>query len=199
MAQQTCWNCNTTIGMTDLFCPSCAKIQPPGQIDHFKRLNMPLDFDLGIKKLEVAYFSLQTKLHPDRFAQKSEKEKMFSMQQSMSVNEAYETLKSPLTRAEYILKLAGVIVNADNSTIKPSQAILLESMETRERLAALSSAEEIRQITIETMESKLCAIDAIKQNFIDEKLTDAAQNTIKLRYLEKLTEEIKQRAVNSLQ
>ena len=190
-----CWHCNTQISEVELFCPSCAKIQPPAPIDHFTRMAMPQDFDLGIKKLDIAYFSLQTKLHPDRFAQKSEKEKMFSMQQSMDVNQAYETLKNPLTRAEYMLKLQGVIINADNSTVKPSQSILMESLETRERLADADSAEEIRALLIETMEAKLSAIDNIKQNFIDGKLEEAAQNTIKLRYLEKLSEEIKAKKI----
>ncbi len=186
-----CWNCNTPLGATDLFCQLCAKIQPPAQTDHFTRLSMPHDFDLGIKKLEVAYFSMQTKLHPDRFTAKSEKEKLFSMQQSMSVNEAYEALKSPLSRAEYLLKLEGIIVNADNSTVKPSQELLMESLEAREALSNAKTPEDIRQITIENMEHRLEAIDSIKQNFIDRKFEDAAQNTIRLRYLEKLNEEIK--------
>lgn len=156
---------------------------------------MPHDFDLGIKKLEVEYFSLQMKLHPDRFSQKSEKEKMVSMQQSVSVNEAFETLKKPLSRAEYMLKLQGVIVNADNSTHKPSQEILLESMETRERLMEANSPDEIRSLTIETTDAKFSAIDSIKQNFTHGKLEEAAQNTIKLRYLEKLSEEIKAKKI----
>ena len=186
-----CWNCNVDAAQGDLFCPGCSKIQPPTQINHFTRLHMPHDFDLGLKKLEVAYFAMQTKLHPDRFSNKSEKEKLYSMQQSMSVNEAYETLKNPLSRAEYLLKLEGVIVNADNSAIKPSQALLMESLEMRERLFESNSPEEIRQIAIENMENKLETIDSIKQNFIERNLEDAAQNTIKLRYLEKLAEEIK--------
>jgi molecular chaperone HscB len=186
-----CWNCNIKIGQTDLFCPSCGKIQPPSQADHFALFAMPRDFDLGVKKLEVAYFSLQMKLHPDRFSQKSEQEKIFSMQQSMSINKAFETLKSPLPRAEYMLKLHGIIVNTENSTIKPSQAVLQESMEMREQLLEANTPDKIRTLTITATDAKLSTIDAIKQNFIDVKLEDAAQNTIKLRYLEKLMEEIK--------
>jgi molecular chaperone HscB len=158
---------------------------------------MPHDFDLGIKKLEVEYFAMQMKLHPDRFAQKSQQEKIFSMQQSMSINEAFETLKHTLARAEYMLKLHGFIVNADNSTHKPSQEILLENMEARERLADSTSPEEIRALAIESADAKFCIIDAIKQNFIHGKLEEAAQNTIKLRYLEKLIEEIKGIGVRS--
>lgn len=186
-----CWHCNEQISEGVLFCPSCAKIQPTSQLNHFARMNMPQDFDLGLKKLEVAYFSLQTKLHPDRFANKTEKEKLFSMQQTMSVNEAYEALKTPLTRAEYMLKLKNIIVNADNATVKPSQALLIESLDAREKLSEATSSEEIRQITIEAVENKLSCIDTIKQNFIDENLEEAAQNTIRLRYLEKLIEEVK--------
>lgn len=188
----TCWNCSKNIIETDLFCPSCSKIQPPSQVSHFVRLGVSADFDLGIKNLEVAYFALQTKLHPDRFASKSEKEKMFSMQQSTSVNEAYEILRTPLTRAEYMLKLEGVVVNADNATIKPSQEILMESLEAREKLSGELTAEAIRKMSIEALENKLSAIENIKQGFIDGNLKKTAQETIKLRYLEKLIEEIKQ-------
>ncbi len=197
VSMSKCWNCTSDIVELDLFCPSCNIIQPPNQTDHFTRLSMPHDFDLGLKKLEVAYFSLQTKLHPDRFANKSEKEKLFSTQQSMNVNEAYAILKSPLARAEYLLKMEGVIVNADNSTIKPSQELLLESLDMHERLFNANSPEKIREITIENMENKLDAIDSIKQNFIDGKLEDAAQNTIRLRYLEKLAEEIKGKKIKN--
>ncbi len=157
--------------------------------DYFTLLSLPKDFDLGLKKLDVAYFSLQTKLHPDRFANKSTKEQMFSMQQSVNLNMAYATLKSTLLRAEYMLKLEGIIVNDANATIKPSQQILLESMEMREHLAQTNSAGAIRQVIIETMDNILLVIEAIKKDFIDGKLEEAAQNTIKLRYLEKLSEE----------
>jgi molecular chaperone HscB len=188
-----CWHCASPLSEADLFCPSCSKIQPPGQIDHFIRLSMPYDFDLGIKNLEVSYFSLQTKLHPDRFAQKSEKEKLFSMQQSMSINEAYTIIRNPLFRAEYMLALQGIIVNTDNSNVKPSQDILLESMKDRERLEQSRTDDEMRALKIETLEAQLSAIDAIKHGFIESKLEEAAQNTIKLRYLEKLIEEMRKR------
>lgn len=190
-----CWSCSAEIKEADFFCPSCNIIQPPSQSDHFSRLAMPRDFDLGIKKLEVSYFSLQTKLHPDRFSRKSEKEKLYSMQQSMSLNEAYEVLKNTLSRAEYLLKLESVIVNADNATVKPCQILLAESLESRERLSDATTENEIRVLTIENMENKLTTIDEIKQNFTQRKLEEAAQNTIRLRYLEKLAEEIKSKKI----
>lgn len=190
-----CWNCAAEVNEVDFFCPACNIILPPSQIDHFKRLAMSRDFDLGMKKLEVSYFSLQTKLHPDRFAKKSEKEKLYSMQQSMSLNEAYEVLKNTLSRAEYLLKLEGIIVNADNANVKPCQILLVESLDAREKLSDATTENEIRSIAIENMENKLTTIDEIKQNFTERKLEEAAQNTIRLRYLEKLAEEIKSKKI----
>jgi molecular chaperone HscB len=186
----TCWNCKTELKASLLFCPSCKKIQPPAPIDHFERLGLPRDFEIGAKNLEVAYFALQRQLHPDLFVNKSDKEKALSMQQTMDLNQAFETLKSPLKRAEYILSLNGITVNIDNANTKPSQEILMESLETRERLEN-ADKDELRTLAIQAADDKLKAISDIKQHLAQGKLAQAAQATIKLRYLEKLIEEIR--------
>ena len=108
-----CWKCDSEIKKTELFCVNCNVVLPPSDDNHFERLNVPVDFEIGRKNLEVAYFSMQRRLHPDLFVAKSDREKMFSAQQTMVLNEAYEALKSPLSRAEYILSLNGFIVNKD--------------------------------------------------------------------------------------
>jgi molecular chaperone HscB len=186
-----CWDCKTDIKANALFCPSCKKIQPPAPIDHFERLGLQRDFEIGAKNLEVAYFALQRQLHPDLFINKSDKEKSLSMQQTMDLNQAFETLKSPLKRAEYILSLNGITVNVDNANVKPSQEILIESLETRERLENAANNNEIRALSIEAADGRLKAIDDIKHDLSEGKLAQAASSAIKLRYLEKLIEEIK--------
>ncbi|WP_435338056.1 hypothetical protein, partial [Acinetobacter sp. LH3_13] len=40
-------------------------------------------------------------MHPDRFADASEREQRLALEQSASLNEAYQTLKSPTKRARY--------------------------------------------------------------------------------------------------
>jgi molecular chaperone HscB len=186
-----CWDCPTELKANELFCPSCKKIQPPAPIDHFDRLGIPHDFEIGEKNLNVAYFALQRKLHPDVFVGKSDKEKSLSMQQTMNLNESFENLKSPLKRAEYLLFLADITVNVDNAKVKPSQEILQESLDTREKLENAKTPEEIRALSVTAAENRLQTIDAIKDNLSAGKLMDAAQDTIKLRYLEKLIEEIR--------
>ncbi len=152
---------------------------------------MNINFEIGYKNLEVAYFSLQRKLHPDLFVNKSEKEKSLSLQQTMALNEAFDVLKSPLKRAEYILAMEGLVVNKDGQGIKPSQELLLESLDMRERLHHIKNKEDLRTVAVEAAEERLKCIDTIKDNFSKAKLENAAQNTIRLRYLEKMIEEVK--------
>lgn len=187
-----CWHCSASVSHGSLFCPSCKTIQPPVDIDHFTRLNQPRRFDIGEKNLEVAYFGLQRSLHPDVFVRKSDQEKRYSMAHSLDVNAAYETLRLPLKRAEYLLKLEGVIVNQDSSdSVKPSQALLMESLDAREALENATTGEEIRRITTQAHDDRLAAIDHIKTCLEKKNLAEAAQSTIQLRYLEKLLEEAK--------
>ena len=195
--QLKCYNCNESVKEADIFCASCGFVQPPSSVDYFTKLGMARDFEIGIKNLEAAYFALQRKLHPDLFMRKSEKEKTISMQQTMDINAAYETLKSPLKRAEYMLSLEGLVVNKDGrSSVKASPALLMESMETREELEDADNADEIRNLLIKNTEERMGCVDDIKENFEQNKLDQAAQNTIRLRYLEKLAEEIKRKLVS---
>lgn len=187
-----CWDCGQGISKSYIFCEHCNSVQSSAAVTHFERLGIAKNFEIGEKNLEVAYFALQRKLHPDMFVKKSDKEKKFSMQQTMDINAAYETLKSPLKRAEYILSLEGIIVNQDNGTsVKPSQELLMKSLEAREELAHIDSVDDIRKLAIKTADERIACIDEIKQQLAGSEFDKAAQNTIKLRYLEKMIEEIK--------
>lgn len=190
MSKIKCWQCEKETAKSALFCAECGSIMPPSDVDFFTKLCMPIDFEIGRKNLEVAYFALQRKLHPDLFINKSEKEKTLSLQQTMVLNEAFDTLKSPLKRAEYILNLQGILVNKDGQGIKPSQKILMESMEARQELSEANAEKKI-EIERRTIENKMLCIADIKDQLCDKKFDKAAQSTIRLRYLEKLIEEVR--------
>jgi len=190
-----CWKCGEEIKQGSMFCAACKTIQPTSDIDHFTRLDVKRSYEVGEKILELAYFSKQRMLHPDLYIRKSDQEKKYSMGHAVDLNEAYETLKSPLKRAEYILKIEGIIVNQDNSTsLKPSQAMLMESLEMREELENADSSEQIRTLIVHAIDDRMAVIDDIKNQFAQGKLDDAAQSTIKLRYMEKYIEEIKKKS-----
>src|SRR5258708_25802086 len=74
---------------------------------HFELFGLPVRFALDAATLDRRYRELQREVHPDRFAAAPESERRASMQLATRVNEAYQTLKSPLRRAVYILRLRG--------------------------------------------------------------------------------------------
>ena len=99
----------------------------------FQVFGLTPQYDLDINQLMSAYRELQKQVHPDRFATASDREKRFSMQWASYLNEGLETLKSPVRRAIYLLKLKGIEIDVhDNRVIDPM--FLMEQMELRESL-----------------------------------------------------------------
>lgn len=101
--------------------------------DHFQLFNLPPRFALDAAKLDRAYLSVQSQVHPDRFASSSAAEGRVAMQWATRANEAYQTLKSPLKRAAYLCERAGVPINAESNTSMPSE-FLVQQLEWREAL-----------------------------------------------------------------
>jgi molecular chaperone HscB len=58
--------------------------------------------------LEKSFYALSRKLHPDRFAARPVAEQEAALAESSRLNDAYRTLKDPIARTEYLLKLEGV-------------------------------------------------------------------------------------------
>jgi molecular chaperone HscB len=51
---------------------------------------------------------LSRKLHPDIYTQAANQEQQWSLEQSSRLNDAYRTLKDPVKRTQYLLRLEGV-------------------------------------------------------------------------------------------
>ena len=109
--------------------------------NHFELLGLPARFALDAAALEARYRELQREVHPDRFAAAPEIERRVSMQLATRVNEAYQTLKSPLRRAVYILQLRGVDPEFETNTAMPSE-FLMEQISWREHIEAGSENPE---------------------------------------------------------
>ena len=110
-------------------------------VDHFTLFGLPRLFRLDAPVLDARYRELAAQVHPDRFAQASDAERRLSLQWATRVNEAYQTLKSPLLRAQYLLSLAGHDFAADSNTAMPPE-FLMEQMEWREAVAEARQARE---------------------------------------------------------
>ena len=90
------------------FCSSCGKVQPPVPVDYFTFFGFPRKLNLDASALEKEFYALSRRLHPDLFAQANPEERAFSLEQSSMLNDAYRTLKDPIKRTEYLLRLEGV-------------------------------------------------------------------------------------------
>ena len=90
------------------FCSSCGKVQPPVPVDYFTFFGFPRKLNLDTAELEKEFYALSRRLHPDLFAQANPEERAFSLEQSSMLNDAYRTLKDPIKRTEYLLRLEGV-------------------------------------------------------------------------------------------
>jgi molecular chaperone HscB len=100
---------------------------------HFELFGLPQSYALDRDKLDAAYRDLQNTVHPDRFAAQPDAEQRVAMQWATQVNEAYQTLKHPVSRGVYLLKLQGVdALDANNTKMAP--AFLMQQMEWREAI-----------------------------------------------------------------
>jgi molecular chaperone HscB len=90
------------------FCSSCGKVQPPRPVDYFTFFALPRKLNLDTALLEREFYELSRKLHPDLAARADKREQEWSLEQSSLLNDAYRTLKDPIKRTEYLLRLEGV-------------------------------------------------------------------------------------------
>ena len=157
---------------------------------HFALFGLVPAFALDVERLEAAYRDIQSKVHPDRFAQAGDAERRASMQMTIRVNEAYRVLRSPLLRAKYILELNGVDTGFETNTAMPRE-FLVEQMELRERLEEAKSGADLDAIARGLAAERL-AIENRIQEMIDEKrdFPCATDLVRKLMFLDRLGEEI---------
>src|SRR6185437_9238963 len=110
-----CWSCSVAHNPSTLFCPHCSKIQPPASGDYFSVFSLRPLLNIDLDALEHEFHRLSRKLHPDRFARASEHEREWSLADTALLNDAYRTLKDPLRRTEYLLKLMGAEIGEEHS------------------------------------------------------------------------------------
>lgn len=163
------------------------------QQDYFYLFNLPLRFQLDSNALEQHYRTLQTQVHPDKFSHLSQAEQRLSMQWATRVNEAYQTLRSPLARGRYLLSLHGVDTQEDTNTAMPLD-FLMQQMELREALEAARQNKDMA--ALDEMEAQVKqTVSELQQQLalaLDEKQDYATASGLvrKLKFMEKVAEEI---------
>ena len=105
MARSMCWHCQSEI-TGEYFCQQCVKVQPLSkELDYFTCMGLPRLLTIDQGQLEAKFYELSRAFHPDFFHNKTEGEQAISLTNSALLNTAYRTLKDPISRAEYLVRL----------------------------------------------------------------------------------------------
>lgn len=161
--------------------------------DYFQILQLPETFTVDGAALSENYLNLQRQFHPDRFAGKSAQEQRLAVQLASAVNQAHDTLRSPLLRAAYLLERRGLDSSGENTTIHDVE-FLVSQMQLREQLSAITAtADPFAELTALAGEvsSQLKALMAQFDEQYGEQAFEAAADTlIKMQFYHKLQLEV---------
>ena len=157
---------------------------------HFELFGLPAAFSIDELMLEKAYRDIQSQVHPDRFAHAGDAERRASLQWTTRVNEAFQTLKNPVSRARHLLELQGVDVAFETNTAMPPE-FLMQQMELREKLEEAKDAEALDALRKDLFSSRGSLQGEIAKAIDAEKNYSAAADLVrKLQFLHRLDEEI---------
>ena len=167
------------------------KSRPPGRflgfkykdinefvLNYFQVFGLQATFTLDSNKLSEVYQTLQKAVHPDRFAHSSDQEKLLAVQKSAMINDAYQTLKTPLKRAEYMLKLRGTDMPSEQASFSDNQ-FLMRQMELREMLEDVKHSED-KDAAIFDVNQVLDSEFSLLFNALQLKLNENTQDADKL-------------------
>jgi molecular chaperone HscB len=126
---QICRTCGGGAPVDVHFCPSCTKILTLGrQGDYFAFLGLPRKLNLDAAELEQRFRNLSRQFHPDYFYNHAPAERRASLERSSYLNDAYRTLKQPVSRVAYLLEVEGVLKPSDHEANKKVPPALLEEV-----------------------------------------------------------------------
>ena len=141
--------------------------------------------------LEKAYRTQAQKVHPDRFGRESRMERRLALEQTTHINDAYQTLKKPRTRAEYLMKRAGHEVGTEEQRVKDME-FLMEMMTLRETLEEATTHAQIEPIEEQIQARFDNHIERLECYFDEKKGSDeeALASLEQLHFLERFLDEV---------
>ena len=161
--------------------------------NHFELFGLPARFAIDTAALDRAYRTLQSEVHPDRYATAGDSERRLAMQGSARVNEAYRALKDPVERARYLLLLRGVDAFDEKDTRLPLP-FLEAQLERRERAAdaaADGSIDALDALKREIRDDFAARQRSLESLLDDARRADEAKALVReLRFLAKVEEDV---------
>lgn len=170
-------------------------MQPQLAQDYYELFGLPLAYDVDIKALAERYRDLQQSIHPDRFAHASDQERRLSVQLAAHINEAYQTLKSPILRARYLLEKNGIA--AEQQAPLLGNSFLMQQIELREQLEEIQSQSDPLAALMTLREELDQQLHGFQQQFAalfkqsgDDNLAQAHGEFNKMQFIQRVQQEI---------
>ncbi|WP_199611141.1 co-chaperone HscB [Flocculibacter collagenilyticus] len=165
-------------------------------MNYFDLFNLPFDYNIDVAELSSKYRDLQRAVHPDKFANAPERDRLYAVQKTAEINDAFQTLKHPLKRAEYMLAEKGVDIRGEQQTIQDPE-FLMEQMELREHLEDIPHSDDPEDAIFDfdneiktTIRHYTDELKPLLTATCELKLADAANWVRKLKFMYKLRDEL---------
>jgi molecular chaperone HscB len=166
--------------------------------NYFEIFNIPVSFDVDTAQLSEVYRELQKEVHPDKFVNAGEQQSRLAVQVASLVNQAFDTLKLPVSRANYLLKLAGLDIDHEQDTTMDPM-FLMEQMELREEIESVRSKsdplDEIDRLMKQVKNTLADVMQSYSSAYQKENYSEAHEWSRKMQFLNKNTQELDDIAV----
>jgi molecular chaperone HscB len=147
---------------------------------YFEVFSLPPKLALDTIALEKQFYTLSRRLHPDRFAGRPLAEQESALEKSSLLNDAYRTLKDPILRTQYLLKVEGVELEEQSkaateaaraSGVEKKQVVppelLEEVFELNMQLQEMRAAKQVGEDEPELRRDLMTAKDAFDAKMVE--------------------------------
>lgn len=157
-------------------------------MDYFTLFGLPAGYEIDTQALAARFQDLQRQYHPDKFASGTQAEQLAAVQHSATINQAWQTLRNPLSRAEHLLSRHGFDLSSEQHTVRDT-AFLMEQLELREELDEIEQAKDEARLErfIKRVKGMFDTRHQQMVNQLNNETWDVAADSVrKLRFLDKL-------------
>jgi len=158
-------------------------------MNYFELFGLPIQFELDGGLLASQFRELQRQFHPDNFATASERDQLLSVRKAAQINDAYQVLKHPISRAETILMLNGFDIKGEQKTLQDPM-FLMEQMELREELENITSEDDLSDFDNKVSKMYKNSLLDVKKALDESQWNQAVDRVRKLKFMVKLQSEV---------
>ena len=170
-----------------MWCSQCKKIIPITANNFFITLNLPQQFELDLQRLESNFFAQLRQTHPDKFINQEKSAIEIALQNSFIINQAYKQLKSPYSRLEHLLSIAGFDI--DQQVEITDLVFLEETFVWRESLAEAKTPGELFKLIVAIQKVEEEEFNKAARLIAEKLYSEALQVYIQLKFLKRFLAE----------